>query len=358
MKLRISVRIKAKLIRLFRRLFALLFGLLLASIIISIFFHYQKPSPSTNVMECLRQFSEPGDCFERNPIMGRMPKKNAHITGNITCAGRTVLTAHFSTDDLGRRITPQKEYDQYDEFVAFVGCSYTFGYWVNDNETLPSHFAALADADGRRVHVYNYGCNGWCPSNLYVLTKLPYFTEGIKEKNGVLVFVLIGDHINRILNAPFLIHHGLEYPYFRITKEGSLKRISSLTELALFRPKTAFNYINDSDLHIKPIVGVNPDLSENLIKKLFEESYTELKRSFPSIRFVILIYPNEISKMGPFLSSNLSDKGILILNYNSLFNKKGVTEGLSVPVDGHPSSLAYKIIATQLYEDMNRKNLF
>ena len=52
---------------------------------------------------------------------------------------REVYRATYTTDALGRRATPRPA--NAERAILFVGCSFTFGLGVNDDETLPWHVA-------------------------------------------------------------------------------------------------------------------------------------------------------------------------------------------------------------------------
>lgn len=90
----------------------------------------------------------------------------------------------------------------------FVGCSFTFGYGLSDNQTLPHYFA---EAGGFRDRVVNLAVSGDGPNNCLRDLELNHRAgrAGVDDATVRGVFYsLIDDHVNRVVrpasgNAPY-----------------------------------------------------------------------------------------------------------------------------------------------------------
>lgn len=104
------------------------------------------------------------------------------------CDGVPVFErASYTIDDVGRRVTPDA-----DGPVALVlGCSFAFGYGLDDDETLPSR---LSDVTGWRA--VNLGVPSWGPMDAAADLRTGARVQDVARVD-LAVYSLIGDHVRR-----------------------------------------------------------------------------------------------------------------------------------------------------------------
>jgi hypothetical protein len=111
--------------------------------------------------------------------LGYVAQPGKHNARKLTRAGDVVYDVIYSIDGDGFRVTPQAEGTR-TSAAYFLGCSYTFGEGLFDDETLPYYFGSL----NPEVRVKNFGMHGYGLSHSLVVLE-----DRVPEK-GVLVLVL------------------------------------------------------------------------------------------------------------------------------------------------------------------------
>jgi hypothetical protein len=76
--------------------------------------------------------------FEFSQTLGYKPLANADARATKYHGNQFLYDVVYHTDEFGRRRTPEPIASP-DHFIAFFGCSYTFGEGVAESETLPAH---------------------------------------------------------------------------------------------------------------------------------------------------------------------------------------------------------------------------
>jgi uncharacterized protein YjeT (DUF2065 family) len=87
-----------------------------------------------------------GRLLQDDADLGYRNVPDNQVVARKTVNGALAVQARYSTDAYGRRITPLVHAEKRTQFLLYMGDSFTFGAWVNDNETLPSYVAQLAPA--------------------------------------------------------------------------------------------------------------------------------------------------------------------------------------------------------------------
>jgi hypothetical protein len=96
------------------------------------------------------------DGYTQATDLGNQPSPGIHASKSISPAGKIIYNIKYSIGDDGFRITPGNKLGA-SRRVNFLGCSFTYGEGLNDDETLP-YFVVQAMRD---VSVKNLGFHGW-----------------------------------------------------------------------------------------------------------------------------------------------------------------------------------------------------
>ena len=132
-----------------------------------------------------------------------------------------VYDVNYTTDEFSRRITPWSSRGPVDKFALFFGCSFMFGQGVMDNETLPYYVGELTS----RYRPYNYGGIGYGPQQMLAKFQERTLPREVSERQGVLIYLLIGDHVNRAIGS-VQVHNdrGIGMPFYTVDSDGMLVR--------------------------------------------------------------------------------------------------------------------------------------
>lgn len=230
------------------------------------------------------------------------------------------------------RVVPQYNNQPTTEFI-FMGCSFTFGVGVNDNETLPAYFSEI----NPEAISLNFGLPSFGPNeSLAFLRQFKRKDEvppSIKEHIGI--YTLFNDHVNR--SALNLSHLWWSDPrdiiYFEV-KEGNLRGgevlakenyplyIWSLflktSELAKF-----FFTLADNDID-RPLGTLFDQHDINLTAKVIKQIEAEFMKRFPNSKFYVFL----METTSPKVIKALKSEEIFILNEDKPFaSLKGLPDG-------------------------------
>ena len=89
-------------------------------------------------------------------FLGYQPKPGTH-NHVITSNGKTLINSTYTIGKDGFRVTPRESNNDYTKNINFFGGSYTFGWGLNDNETLPY----FLQQNRQNWNVKNFAINGY-----------------------------------------------------------------------------------------------------------------------------------------------------------------------------------------------------
>jgi hypothetical protein len=250
----------------------------------------------------------------------------------------------------GWRSVSQHVPDSASRFVAFFGCSFTFGEGVPDSTTLPAAFAATTRDS---VHVYNRGFHGWGPQGMLALLEAPPYALGVRQKAGIAIFTTIDEHLARLRGDYYVVSDwGPHLPYYVRGPNGVPTRSGDFTSgRPLYR--IAYGIARRSRVLSRLLVGATrPGSPEDwsFMADVFQRSCTLFAQRFESHGCYILVWPTMASEHRELVPRLLA-RGVGVLDYSSLWT---VADSLryQIPKDGHPSPEAYRVVAARLAADL------
>jgi len=284
--------------------------------------------------------------FARKEWLGFENLPSGRFTHRLRLGDREIFNVTYLTDSLSRRITPANKSGAKTRFILFFGCSYTFGFGVADDATLPSQVGQLAPA----YKSYNYGVIGYGSQHVMLKLQDPKLRGEIEEKEGVLVYLFIDDHINRVIGI--MNHHGREMPYYTLDARGELQRNGDMVS---GRPGRSlwFWLLRRSQMAAFFQLGMATNISDEdigLTTKIIEEARNSFCRTFRRSQFYVLLYPDSGSRFRPSIKKHLERVQVQYLDYTELFDPN--TAGLRLEADNHPTPKAHRLVGEQLVRDL------
>lgn len=292
------------------------------------------------------------DYLRYDDVVGPKGAPNVRVRSVKRVDGSVIYDATYTTDEFGRRSAYASPPVGKKEFLAFFGCSYTFGEGLADDETLPWQVAALAP----EYRVYNYGCSGYGPQQMLAKLESGEFAREVAEKSGVIVYVFIPHHVRRAIGSMRVATKwGRTFPNYVIDPEGGVIRNGNFTT---GRPTLTrwYNFLGGIDtfrffgvdfpLFIK---GRHLDFAARIVRRA-EEVFDS---NFANSRFRILLYPGSAqSEMsGKAIIPYLRERGIEYLDFTSLVDMRQA--GFTIKGDDHPSPAAHKKVAEALVKELH-----
>lgn len=273
-------------------------------------------------------------------VLGSALLKDSVISHAYVVNDSLIYKQYYHTDEFGRRISPPTHPDStYRDFVMVTGCSFAFGYGLNDHQTLSYFLDSLSDMRG-----YNYGVYGYGTQQTLALLQSRNLHREISEPNGTLIHLFIDDHIARLIGSRRLIKlWAIKYPYYRLEDGKPVRHGSFWTGrhflTRLYRAISQSAIIDLFDIDIPWYVS---DGHLKLFASVLKESQSEFKKQYPDGNFLVVIGPG--SKYGKRAVAALVEANVPVLDLSELIDPK--TKRYQIHwTEGHPNANYYRELA-------------
>lgn len=243
----------------------------------------------------------------------------------------------------GHRFTPCEAPEARKRDVVFLGCSYTFGDGVQDDETLPASVARVVSW----ARPSNLGYPGWGTHKVRALLDTDTLEKTVQERERpIAVYTFFDQHVRRALGS--LRNYSASGPRYEL-RDGKLTVTGQFPEARgwLFPLLDRSEVLRFFELDV-PLRVSDADL--DLVAALVTTSRDAFVKKFPGGRFVCLFYPG--SRYSAPLRPRIETAGVEVLDATALFDPS--SPGLSIVGDGHPSPEAYSRVAAEVARFLER----
>ncbi|MCG3175280.1 MAG: hypothetical protein MOGMAGMI_00202 [Candidatus Omnitrophica bacterium] len=270
------------------------------------------------------------------------PGFRARYVDRSRCCGERKVG--ISTDERGHRITVGGGGEG--RFAVFFGCSFTFGWRLDDRETIPSVFASLRP----EYRAYNLAFSDYGTSQLLALLEHKPLRGWIREDRGVFVYVYADPHPPRNSGAiGAFTQRRMDSPCYMI-EDGQLVSKGSFRQA---RPVWSWlaRRLCDSRLWMRFNARL-PDSHERELRltgELIVASKRRFEALFPGSRFVVAFYPG--SPDAAIIRQWVSQRGVETVDLSRLFKVQDPRAFLDDD-DRHPSPEAARRFARALAEKL------
>ncbi|MCX6183113.1 MAG: hypothetical protein NT150_14455 [Bacteroidetes bacterium] len=276
-----------------------------------------------------------------DPLLGYKTKEHLTLSSLLTINNDTIYNCLVSSDEHGWRTSPFDSIKS--KQAVFLGCSFTFGEGLNDEQTLP-----YLVGKNSAYNTYNLACLGYGPQQALLLAKNALLPPAAETK---VVYVYIDGHIQRANGTLSVVNsYGKNFPYPKL-EDDSLMLYPSFEKKSPFllslysalRDCQTMQYFNlDLPLFLR-------EKHFELFGKTIEKLALEVKKKYKS-DLILLIYPGSVlhEKVLEHININL----IEVVDYSSLATKGD--ENYFFKTDGHPNALLNKIVAGRILVDIFR----
>lgn len=292
-----------------------------------------------------------------DPRLGYRAKPDAVVEARKRLGDEELFSVTYRIDGLGRRLTPvDPGGGPRERFALFLGDSFTFGYGLEDGETLPAQFSRAAPS----YQPYNLALPAWGPQHALVLLKSGEASQGVAEPDGVALFGFVDVQARRAIGSTHVMawDGGRGSPCFEL-RGGVLVDRGSFESA---RPFTTFVRRLLSSSHLLRAAEVDwpaPDEDDlELVARILSAARDEFEARHPARepasgtpgeRFHVLILPG--SRLAPRLATHLERAGLSVLDYSSWDDPDANDR---IPGDGHPTARANAALAARLARELSR----
>ncbi|MBI3555884.1 MAG: hypothetical protein HY074_06455 [Deltaproteobacteria bacterium] len=272
---------------------------------------------------------------------------------DLVAAAKVVRDVHYDMDAYGRRITPGQKHLKHkrERFLAFFGCSFTFGEWVDSNETLPYYVSQLATG----YHAYNYGVSGYGPHSVLTRIKNIDLRQQIPQRQGIFIYTFMDDQVSRAIGTMTRVNKfAARQPFYELADNGQPVQHSSLSQGRPLR-SWIYSHLGESALlrHFNveyPWWIGKKDL--DLVAALLAAMKAEFEREFPDSKFYVLFYPGQ--ELARRIIPLLVERGVQSFDYSRVKLENEDGDPFVIPENGHPSAAAHQVVSSLLVRDLPR----
>jgi len=294
-------------------------------------------------------------------VLGWELERNGTVWNRADRGGRTIYDVLAKTDGAGRRQTPCAPRGEDARIAAFFGCSMTFGQGVADEETIPSRFCA--HKPGWTSH--NYGVYAYGPQQMWLQICRQEVLREFSERKGVVIYSFIQNHLQRLVGASSVHSEWIEsLPWLEVNDGRIVHRgffsdrphFQSLIVRSLARTRLAG--LMAGRLPGLPGLESRQKSGLDLLVTLVAECVKSAREQAPGLEFCCVLLPECSEPWREVLSRRLSEAGVRVLDYETLF------AGLGEPMEevffddtrrknwGHFKARGCDLIARQLARDI------
>lgn len=314
-----------------------------------------------------------GDFIVSDPLLGT--KNLAGFEGIHYCRihGKEIFSSEYRIDDKGRRITPVDAPESRDRAALFFGCSHTFGFGVEQDETLPAYFGQIC----KQYIPVNYAVGGYGPQNMWLKIQEPDFKHQVPRDKGVAVYCFIHHHLDRLMGESTLVSQwGELLPWLDINELGVqyMGLMSDREEQRSFIVKSIQSFHTGcfaletmrrfhAGLFLLNRLNLLPYTEEDATKTLaclLADTQEKLAEILPGYKFIVCVYP--LSASSRLVNVYLDQYKVPCFFYGHRYHE------LNMDIDfkdylftdqlgqewGHPKAVVYADTAKWLAEDLDR----
>lgn len=238
--------------------------------------------------------------------------------------------------NLTHRTENNLKFDRTKQPIILMGCSYTFGFLLNDKQTISYQLQKYS-----KRQIYNLGRNGGSVQTvLWQLENLNFFNDKLNPE--YIIYIFMTDHLRRMYaNYSFLLENNKSLQTYKYSRKKLIPLKQNINFLDYIKVSYFAKKLNNFIFMFK-----SDNQKFNLLKIYLKEIKKKIIEKYPNAKFVVIVYkdiPNATIK--PFHTnrwSELEHEGIKVINldtneYNFLKQKEYLA------IDGiHPSSKAWE----------------
>lgn len=271
--------------------------------------------------------------FQPDPLLGYRIIKSEEPTQVLAIkhnSGKIAYSVIYTLNTQGWRVTPH--HPNADEAVVFMGCSFTFGLGLNDEDSYPYKVAEML---GDGYEVFNMGVGGYGTHQVLAMIENGYLDDISKKYKKLHVFYMaIEDHKFRVSGKSSWDTDG---PAYKLMGDGSVKYMGTFQQMARQEQSQSLLWkrVDEdkkmSDLHAGIIKQANNDL-----KKRYHTGLVLVKSCY--------------SEPVPYLDNLSASDGIAVVDVLA-----NVTMDELIPGDLHPNAKGASIMAEKIVDFIRRK---
>ncbi len=295
-------------------------------------------------------------------VLGWAPQKGmrAHaverVGGLFRGPERPIYDVEYTIDSNGLRIAPAWRKGELSGSILFFGDSITFGYGLNDDETLPYQIGVQS---GGRYRTFNFAFNGYSPCQMLAVIEHGIVGAVVESNPDYAFYIAIPDHVSRVAGLKSWIKH---QPRYKLDANGTPHSAGFFEERKPLGLRLGLGRRVTAQLE-KSAIWRRLDLIESkptaydwrLYFALVQRARDLVARQYPGIKFRVILWGSNDAverSAAVTLRDGFSRMGIpvdLVEDILPGYRARWARYVLS-PLDTHPNALADRLVARYILE--------
>lgn len=276
--------------------------------------------------------------------------------------GEPLFQWSYLVDESWRRVGSKTHSPKKEIAIVYIGCSFTFGDGVNDDETFVAQSQKLANG----VDHVNLGLSSFGLNDIYAHLEIDGYVDPVFKntynpvkryldlpyKKIILVYYFIGDHLFRSQCSQRCLYTDesivLDKPYFELKGDKLIHKGSHRNRIDnyFFYLLSKSNFLKSQNLDIPDAFSKKNIKRHHLFLDGIRKKYAERFEIIDSYTIYNPFEPYEFAKKVELGNKSKNFKPIFF-NRSELLKKYGIAN-LLIKSDGHLAPLAHKVISAGL----------
>lgn len=268
--------------------------------------------------------------------LGYALNPGARVLATRKWSDTTLFRVAYTITDAGVRITRGNPLG---DTWLFIGCSFTFGEGVEDDETLPSRFSEQL---GWKANVVNLSATGYGPHHMLRLLEMGRL-GGARPPVKHVIYQAIPQHVDRAAGRAMW---DLDGPSYKISGDsvrfvGPFHGSAGIWAVHTLR-KSDIGRLLDERYRDRPPSDADLDLYVRIVEKA-----AALTKKKLGAQFSILFWDDDGNRTTKRIFDRLVSTGLPVIRTTSFMTRHEL-DSLRYPHDNHPMPEAYRRLAAGL----------
>jgi hypothetical protein len=268
--------------------------------------------------------------------LGLVLNPGARVLATRKWSDSTIFRVTYTITDAGVRRTRGSPLG---DTWLFIGCSFTFGEGVEDDETLPARFSEQL---GWKANVVNLSTSGYGPPHLLRLLETGRL-GGVRPPVKHVIYQAIPNHAARAVGRAEWYLDGPSYSISgdSIRFAGPFHGSAGIRALHILR-RSDLGRLLERRYRAMPLSDAEIELYVRIVEKIAALSEKKL-----GARFSILFWDNDGDQTTKRIFDRLVSTGLPVIRATSFLTRRDL-DSLRLPHDKHPTPELYRRLAAGL----------
>ena len=335
----------------FRRVFLVNLGVILITLAGIEGFFYSKHAASEAAATI---FSTKAAYRIPHPILDVIPRPGVVTTATQHHGDTLDFEVTYTIDENGLRVSPPTQSSTHEQCLLFMGCSFTYGHGLNDEDTLPYQTGLKTQG---QYQIFNFGFSGYGAHHMLAQLQEGSVEKITKCRPKAVIFSALPHHVMRSAGTLTWAFG----PRYKLSEDGSLRftgLLSRFRESSGFQQSRLLSQLTKS--HIIREMQEHESYSREDVElyiRIVKESERLVREKFPGASFDVLLWddvPNGETSLYSQVRKGMVSAGMTVHHVPDIlphYREDPIHYAIN-KFDRHPNAIANRTLADYVVNRM------